>query len=383
MPLGTELGIRSSSLRVLVTTFPGKGHFHPVAPLALAMRRVGHDVRVATHPGFGRWVEACGLSVLPAGRSQEELVAATAALPPQARSIHLFTTEWMPSFANDVLSSAGAWRPELVVSEEGEHGGPLLATLLEIPAVTHSWPAPARPQEVRAALVDALDDIWRAFSCNAPPRPWGDHYLDCCPPPLQTPDIETVAGVITVRPSVFDGPPCPPPPWLEDLVRPVVFVTLGTVAIFARVDVLRFIVDAIRPVAGTVVVATGPLPETVVPPHPRVHVARYVPLSVVLPTADLVVSHGGASTSVAGLLAAVPQLVIAQGAPSQRRIAAAIAKAGVGIAIDALPDEPEALALSVRELLTDTNVLHRIHAVLSTLDRLPLPEEVAGYLAKV
>ncbi|HEX2273450.1 MAG TPA: glycosyltransferase [Acidimicrobiales bacterium] len=368
---------------MLVTTFPGKGHFHPVAPLALAMRRVGHDVRVATHPGFGRWVEACGLSVLPAGRSQEELVAATAALPSPERSIHEFTTEWVPSFASDVLSSADAWRPELVVSEEGEHGGPLLAALLEIPAVTHSWPAPARPLEVRAALVDALDDIWRAFGCNAPPRPWGDLYLDCCPPPLQTTDIETVAGVITVRPSAFDGPSRPPPPWLEDLVRPVVFVTLGTVPLFARADVLRFIVDAIRPVAGTVVVATGPLPETVVPPHPRVHLARYVPLSGVLPTTDLVVSHGGASTSVACLLAAVPQLVIAQGAPSQHRIAAAIAKAGVGIAIDALPVEPEALALSVRELLTDNDVVHRIHAALATLDRLPPPEEVADYLAEL
>ena len=370
-------------MRVLVTTFPGKGHFHPVAPLALAMQRAGHDLRVATDPNFGRWIEACGLRVLPAGRSEPELMAATAALSAQERSIREFTTEWVPSFTRDVLDSLNTWHPDLVLSEEGEHGGPLLGALLGAPSVTHSWPAPARPAEVRAALADALDEIWLAFEHEGPTRAWGDYYLDCCPPPLQTSDVDTIARVTAVRPSLFDGPPLPPPTWLEDLVRPVVFVTLGTVPLFARPEVLRSIVDAMRPVAETVVVATGPLPETVVPPQPGVHVTRYVPLSVVLPRSDLVVSHGGSNTSVACLLAAVPQVVVAQGAPSQRRVAAAVTRAGVGLAIDAQPLDPDALTTAASKLLGDSDVRVRIAAALVTLDLLPAPEEVAAYLAQL
>lgn len=275
------------------------------------------------------------------------------------------------------------WRPDLVVSEEGEHAGVLLAAVFGIPAVTHSWPAPARPLETRAALEVALQDVWPAFGQEGPARLWGDRYLDCCPPPLQTSDIKTIAGVVAVRASLFDGPPVVPPSWLENLVRPVVFVTLGTVSLFARPEVLRKIVEAVRPVAGTVVVATGPSPETVVPPNRNVRVARYVPLSAILPVSDLVVSHGGASTSTACLLAAVPQMVISQGAPSQRRVAAAIVRSGVGVSVDAQALQPEALSAAASELLEDSDVRDRIDAVRATLDALPEPEEVAAYLAQV
>ncbi len=368
-------------MRVLVTTFPGKGHFHPVAPLALAMQRSGHDLRVATDPSFGRWVEACGFTLLPAGPSEAEMVAATAALTPEERSIREFTSVWVPTFTRDVLGSLDRWRPELVVSEEGEHAGALLAAVLGVPVVTHSWPAPARPPEIRGALADALDDVWTAFGQQGPARLWGDRYLDCCPPPLQTPDVRTIAGVIVVRPSLFDGPPVAAPSWLKELVRPVVFVTLGTVSIFARPEVLRWVVEAVRPVAGTVVVATGPSPETVVPAHPEIRVARYVPLSAILPTSDLVVSHGGASTSLGCLLAAVPQLVIAQGAPSQRRVAAAIVRSGIGASIDAQAFQSETLTAAASELLADREIGDRIEAARATLDTLPAPEEVAAYLA--
>ena len=130
-------------------------------------------------------------------------------------------------------------------------------------------------------------------------------------------------------------------------------------------------------------VAAGPSPETVVPSNRNVRVARYVPLSAILPVSDLVVSHGGASTSTACLLAAVPQMVISQGAPSQRRVAAAIVRSGVGVSVDAQALQPEALSAVASELLEDSDVRDRIDAVRATLDALPEPEEVAAYLAQV
>jgi len=60
----------SVALRILVTSYPVFGHFHPLAPLALAARAVGHDVRVATGPDLTGWVERCGLHAHPVGLSR-------------------------------------------------------------------------------------------------------------------------------------------------------------------------------------------------------------------------------------------------------------------------------------------------------------------------
>jgi len=368
-------------MRVLVTTFPGYGHFHPVAPIALALQRAGHDVRIATHAGFGRWVQACGLTVLAAGRSEDEMVAEAAAFRPEERSARLFTTISVPAFADDVLAALDRWRPDLVVSEEGEHAGPLIASVLGVPSATHSWPAPARPPEECAARVEMLAGVWREFGQQGRPRLYGDHYLDCCPPPLQTSAVANLDGVLAIRPTLFDGPPTTPPRWLEDVVSPVVFVTLGTVAMYARPEILRTIVESVTTKAGTVIAATGPHPESVIQPHPKVRCARYLPLSGILPVTDLVISHGGASTTVACLLAAVPHLIVPQGAPSQLRIAARVVTLGVGHALDGERLDEVTVASAATELLRDNNIRDRINAIRATLAALPGPVEVASHLA--
>ena len=367
-------------MRVLVTTFPGYGHFHPAAPLALACQRAGHDVRVATDAGFGRWVNACGLRVVPAGRSESDMVAEAAAFRPEERPVRLFTTISVPMFARDVLTGCEQWRPDVIVNEEGEHAGPLVASILGVPAATHSWPAPARPPEERAARAEVLERVWRDFG-QGRPRLYGDHYFDCCPPPLQTSAIDTIEGVMATRPILFDGPPTAPPPWLEDVVSPVVFVTLGSVAMYARPEILRLIVQSVSPSAGTVVVATGAQPESVIPPDPKVRCARYLPVSALLPVTDLVISHGGASTTVACLLAGVPHLVVPQGAPSQHRTAASITALGLGDALDEEHLDGARVATATADLLRDPEVRDRINAVRVSFEALPGPDEVASHLA--
>jgi UDP:flavonoid glycosyltransferase YjiC (YdhE family) len=369
-------------MRVLVTTFPGYGHFHPVAPLASAFQKAGHEVRVATDPGFGRWVEACGLRVLPAGLCEEDAVSEAADFPPQERAVRQFTTVAVPPFANDVLSASDRWRPDLVVSEEGEHAGPLIASVLGVLSTTHSWPAPARPPEERALREEALTPIWREFGQQEPPRLYGDVYLDCCPPPLQTAAVDGIDGALPVRPTLFDGPPTAAPPSLLDhLETPVVFVTLGTVAMFSDADTLRLLVEAVATEAATVIAATGPHLASVISATVNVRSARYVPLSAVLPVTDLVVSHGGASTTVACVLAGVPHLIVPQGAPSQRRTAAAVASLGIGATFGEGRVDAATVAATVRALLSDGEIHTRIDAVRATLEALQGPDDVARHLA--
>jgi len=370
-------------VRVLVTTFPGKGHFHPVAPLALALQRAGHAVRVATAPEFGRWVEQCGLAAVSAGRPEAEMAAEAAVLDPEERQVQLFTSISVPAFAADVLASTQRWSPDLVISEEGELAGPLIASLLGVPSATHSWPAPARPAEVRAAQRHALDDTWQRFGASGPARVYGDRYVDCCPPPLQTADIESITGVMAVRPDLFDGPLTPSPPWLQDLAPPVVFVTLGTVALYARPPVLRLIAESVAPMFGTVIVSTGPHPETVIPVHARIRAIPYLPLSTILPMADLVVSHGGASTTAGCLLTGTPQLVVPQGAASQQRVATRLASAGLGRMLDNEPLHGVAIAFAAAALLEDGGVRERIDVARRTLQNLPGPDSTASALTEL
>ena len=54
-------------MRVLVTTQPGFGHFHPLVPLAQALATAGHEVAVACAPSFRPTVESAGVRAVPAG----------------------------------------------------------------------------------------------------------------------------------------------------------------------------------------------------------------------------------------------------------------------------------------------------------------------------
>jgi UDP:flavonoid glycosyltransferase YjiC (YdhE family) len=54
-------------MRVLFTTSPGVGHFHPLVPLARALAAAGHEVAVACARAFGPTVAATGLQSVSAG----------------------------------------------------------------------------------------------------------------------------------------------------------------------------------------------------------------------------------------------------------------------------------------------------------------------------
>src|SRR4051812_8146344 len=65
---------RRCGVRVLVTAFPAVGHFHSVAPFALAARAAGHEVCVATAPDLVPWSITCGLPTRPIGPMLHTLV---------------------------------------------------------------------------------------------------------------------------------------------------------------------------------------------------------------------------------------------------------------------------------------------------------------------
>lgn len=372
-------------MRILFTTHGAYGHFHPIAPLALAARAKGHDVLVATGPALTDWIASCGLRAVPAGPTTGAIEAALALLPvddSRPAMFHLFSTVAVPPTLADLLDVTSEWRPDVVVHEEGEYAAPLLAAIHGVPCVTHSWAAPARPAGERLLYRELLAPIWAAQGVAAPSRTSGSVYLDCCPPPYQNDEIGSIEGVVAVRPGLFDGPPTPVPPWLEALPRPAAYVTFGTVSAFSRPDVIRAAVEAIEPLVAAVVVTTGPNPPDLVPfASPSVHVVGYLPQSQILPRVDLVVSHGGAGTTLGALACGLPHLVMPGYAPSQQRNAARTEALGLGRV--ASPADPgDGARQAAQELLTDPAYRDACRSAQASLEQLPSVEEALGLVER-
>ena len=365
-------------MRVLVTTFPSIGHFHPVAPLALALSAAGNEVLVATGPDLVGWVRRCGLPAASAGLRQQEAVrrARVSVAPGRAFGLHMFAEVTPAPMLADLRALARRWPPDLIVHEEGEYAGPLLAASLDRPCVTHSWPAPVLPADARRRAEEGLEPLWRDLT-NRPARLTGDLYLDACPPPLQSADIRSIPAVTVVRPDPFDGAPSPLPARLHRLARPAAYVTFGTVAEFADPDRLAAVARATATEVATVVVTCGPNdPARIDPSAANVHVESYLPQRQLLRQSDVVVSHGGAGTAAGALMAGLPQLLLPQGAPSQQRIAQRLSDIRVGLSLSPEQQGEGRVRRHVQELLQDPSFAETAHRVARDLQQLPGPERV-------
>jgi len=178
----------------------------------------------------------------------------------------------------------------------------------------------------------------------------------------------------------FDGPPTPVPGWLADLSRPAAYVTFGTVPVFSTPELLRFAVEALEPLA-TVIVTTGPNPPgAVAAGGDRLHVEAYLPQSQVLPRVDLLVSHGGAGTTLGSLVHGVPHLVVPRFAPSQLRNAERTEALGLGLAVPQAGMTAATLRAAAQDLLADHRYKEAAAATRAALDRLPDVESAVDLL---
>jgi hypothetical protein len=109
-------------MRVLVTTQPGLGHFHPLVPIAQALQAAGHDVRIACAPRFHSHVEAAGFTPVAAGLDWVETAIYDTfpflrVLPPSPRRalyVMTYVFPWLtarPMLA-DLLRLGTTWRPD-------------------------------------------------------------------------------------------------------------------------------------------------------------------------------------------------------------------------------------------------------------------------------
>lgn len=161
---------------------------------------------------------------------------------------------------------------------------------------------------------------------------------------------------VQVPPHVrYVGPQLPRHQGRSDAVPegsdPLVVVSLST-SDQAQLPVLRRLVEALDGLPVRALVTTGPtLDPDDLPGARNVRVERFVPHDVVLPQADLVVTHAGHGTVMAAAAAGVPLVCLPMGR-DQPAVAERVARRGFGIALE--PDaSADAMRAAIRRVLGD------------------------------
>src|SRR5215213_6759049 len=123
-------------MRVMFTSTPLFGHFHPLLPFAHALADAGHDVAFAAPAALAEAVAHAGFRHLPAGldRPINDVYPALRTWRGPDRVAFMlrevFGDLWPRHMVPALLALAETWSPDLVVRENNEYGGCLAAEAL-------------------------------------------------------------------------------------------------------------------------------------------------------------------------------------------------------------------------------------------------------------
>ena len=376
-------------MKVLVSTTPHLGHFLPVAPIARALDRRGHDVVVAAEPGFATAIEREGLRAVGIGRdlTLDDLLAVLpdlATVAPEDQDAYARPRVFVELRANNALDDlrgfVGEWQPDLVVRDSAELASWAIAEQLELPHVSAGAASSAAEWErIAGPWIEALGQrvgipALRASSMHRygllDVAPAGFHdWSDTPTARVYRPDVPPATGgtdALDPRVGAFDD-------------APLVYATLGT-EFYDPAFMQTMITAAMR--AGRNVVATigrGNDPAEVAPADDRVLVVDWLPQDELLGRVAAVLCHGGTGTTAGPRVHGVPLVVVPRGA-DQFANAARVAELGAGIALAPEQQHADHIDSVLTTVLDDPRYRAAARAVAEATARLPGLDEAVDYL---
>lgn len=356
-------------MRILFTTLPHPGHFHPLVPVARAAAEAGHEVAFACAASFMPAVEAAGFRAFPAGydapgQPRELLFPALRAMTDDARADWIgpaiFVGIYGATMAPDLLALARRWPPDLVVRESAEFAGCVAAEALGVPHASVRSSATSASYSRRSRYRAALAPLRER--CGLPTdeddaMPFRYLHLACEPPGFLAPGDVHAPTAHLLRPTEAAPGDEVPPTWLAKLpARPTVYATLGTAfnAHPAGRATFPAILAALRDEPVNLIVTIGrDLDPVQFGPQPaHIRIERYIPQALLLPHCDLVLCQGGFSTVAGALAAGLPLVLIPLGS-DQPIVAACCAALRVGRVVGPGERAPETIRTAVRAVLGD------------------------------
>lgn len=355
-------------MRILVVSAPLLGHVFPLVPLALALRKAGHDVVVATG-GDALKVHESGLDVetvipdIHMGR----LALRTVLTHPFAAKSELdgtgdlrFVSHLFSAVGNRMIKALSRlvtrWSPDMIVHEPLATAAAVIAERHGIPAVVHD-----------ISLFDGVQLTTAVAARMREPIAKPHAVLRTSPP-----SVADFDGGWPLRFVPFSGEG-PVPDWLRTpSSRPRILVSRSTVSGPGGAKMMTAVAAMAGRVDAEFVVVR---PESADALPDNVRAVDWVPLTAILPRCAAVVHHGGAGTTLSALAAGIPQL-IEPGVGDRTRHAQLVASRGAGLSATASDVTPELLT----RLIRDTGLARAAKEVSAEIAAMPSPTKVAARL---
>jgi MGT family glycosyltransferase len=354
--------IRQQPNRFLFVLWDGGGNIHPTLALARRVTGRGPRVRVLAPRVLRARIEAAGCAFMPlrevpahdSSSPSTDLLKdweARTSLGAAARVRDRLIFGTALAYSRDVAAAIETERPDVVVTDYLLLGAYVAAERAEIPlaALVHTiypLPAPGLPpfsmglQPAKGALGRARDvvfaSVFRRFydaglgSLNQVRESVGlsplaavfeqfaraDRLLVLTSPAFDFPAQTLPPNVRYVGPQLDDPAwlaPWTPPAELTANHQPLVVVGLST-TYQGQGNLLRRVVTALSelPVRGLITLGPALQGDTLTLP-PNVRAESYAPHVLVVPQADLVVTHGGHGTVITALSYGVPVVCLPMG----------------------------------------------------------------------
>jgi UDP:flavonoid glycosyltransferase YjiC (YdhE family) len=386
-------------MRVLFTSTSGSGHIQPLVPLAQALLRAGHEVRVATPAASAAVVEAAGLRPIAAGRSWPEWRAlghypdgaAFASVEDWLIAFQTRTVRGVAAreFAADLLPALRHWRPDVIVRDSMEFGGYLAGELLDIPHAVGSfiWFLPERLRRHYDAALNALRQEHGLPTIGDPIAPYPYLALPGMPRRWVADEEWAPPTAHFLRPVPFNQWQHDPlPDWFDRLpARPIVHAAVGSTDAFGNPSALfTAIVEALRDAPVNLVLAGGRhqvLQEYDTLPA-NVHLEAFYPYNRLLPRCAAFITHAGYGSVMAALSVGLPLVALPLGA-DQFRNGRRIVDLGVGVMLPPEQRTPEQIRPAVCEVLEQPSYRDRSGELATEIAVLPPPEHGVALLEQL
>ena len=417
--------------RVLFACWPFEGHLFPQLSVAAELRDRGAGVAFYSGESARGAVESEGHELFPLQRTEgawrriQDRERAEGGRRPSLRLQRQAFRDWLiesipdqvadlnevlERFAADVIvADASMWGPSLVMHEAQAIPVALQSPLIyavipgpDIPPLGSRVGVPRRARtRARARVVAAIGaalarggrrriDELRANHGLAPLPDSVNHALGRLPlylvgsvPELDLNRRDLPPGVRYVGPLLWHPPePAGTAEWLDGLPtdRPWVHVTEGT-SHYQEPFLLRAAASGLAGAPYEAILTTGRRrgAASVVPGAPNVHVRDWLSHDALLPRCAVLVTTGGAGTTMSGLRAGLP-LVLVPTSWDKPDIALRMTEAGVAVRVPPRRCTADALRAAVDEVLADPRYRAKARRIADLLAAAPGPAGAADHI---
>ena len=362
--------------RIMLVTWDGAGNLPPELALACALIERGHTVYALTHDSIRIRLERDGLNFLPL-RNAEQLDSLDD-IPLEKEPLVMDRVFFGEGFSMDLLEAVEAVHPDLLVVDGFLSFGLVAALRSGLPTVAlwHTLYSVLADGPFGTLFDSRISDINRhAQDLGLAPYSSFQNLIESVDRVLVSSFAPFDAASDPVDPHVKHvGPlrPAPPrdPVWQgtgSDL--PFVVVALSTSG-QGQIPLLQRLCDALAKLPVEALITTGPAVEPDrLSTASNTQAVEFAAHDIVLPTANLLVTHAGHGTVMAGVRQGVPMLCIPMGR-DQPALAARVEELELGFALppDTATDE---LAAAIWRMLEDPSILQRSRRFAATLTHHP------------